>query len=98
MVCRSSSKAFRPRSAPCWRCSAIAAAICISWTERELIGIGGRVGSTLYALSREPAARASVATSSNGRKPITLSTKPLSTFKPLDDELDDEDVAAAVTA
>ena len=75
----------------------LALAIATSCTERELIEIGGRVGSTLYALSREPAARASVATSSNGRKPITLSTKPLSTFKPFDDELD-EDTAQAVTA
>ena len=93
-------------SAPCWRCSAIAAAICISWrwplpqaaASVELIEIGGRVGSTLYALSREPAHALTLSTSSNGRKPITLSTKPLSTFKPFDDELDDEDVAAAVTA
>jgi hypothetical protein len=76
----------------------LALAIAASCTERQLIEIGGRVGSTLYALSREPAARTSAATSSNGRKPITLSTKPLSTFKPFDDELDDEDVAEVVTA
>lgn len=75
----------------------LALAIAASCTERELIEIGGRVGSTLYALSREPAGGAAVSTPSNGRKPITLSTKPLSTFKPLDDELD-EDVAEAVTA
>ena len=75
----------------------LALAIASSCTERELIEIGGRVGSTLYALSREPAGRASVSTSHNGRKPITLSTKPLSTFKPLDDELDD-DVAVSATA
>jgi hypothetical protein len=75
----------------------LALAIAASCTERELIAIGGRVGSTLYALSREPAGRAAAATSTGGRKPITLSTKPLSTFKPLDDELD-EDVAEAVTA
>ncbi len=74
----------------------LALAIASSCTERELIEIGGRVGSTLYALSREPAGRASAAPSHNGRKPITLSTKPLSTFKPLDDELDD-DVAVPAT-
>jgi hypothetical protein len=73
----------------------LALAIASSCTERELIEIGGRVGSTLYALSREPAGRVSVPTSHNGRKPITLSTKPLSTFKPLDDELDDDAVAPA---
>jgi hypothetical protein len=36
-----------------------------------------------------------------GRKPITLSTKPLSTVAPIEDELDDEDFAEfakAVTA
>jgi hypothetical protein len=76
----------------------LALAIAASCTERELIEIGGRVGSTLYALSREPAARTSASTSSGGRKPITLSTKPLSAFKPLNDVLDDEDVAEAVTA
>ena len=75
----------------------LALAIATSCTERQLIEMGGRVGSTLYALSREPA-HAQASTSSNGRKPITLSTKPLSTFKPLDDELDDEEAAQAVTA
>ena len=73
----------------------LALAIAASCNERELIAFGGRVGSTLYALSREPVARASAVTSSNGRKPITLSTKPLSTFKPLDDELDDDVVVPA---
>jgi hypothetical protein len=72
----------------------LALAIAASCSEQELIQLGGRVGSTLYALSREPAAR--IAPSSYGnRKPITLSTKPLSTFSPLEDELDEE---FAVTA
>ena len=76
----------------------LALAIAASCTERELVEAGGRVGSTLYALSRESSARTSAASSSNGRKPITLSTKALSTFKPLDDELDDTDLPEAVTA
>ena len=76
----------------------LALAIAASCTERELVENGGRVGSTLFALSREPAGRASVSLSGNGKKPITLSTRPLSTFKPFDDELDDEDVAQAATA
>ena len=76
----------------------LALAIAGSCTERELVEAGGRVGSTLYALSRESAGRTSATTLSNGRKPITLSTKPLSTFKPLDDELDDADFTEAVTA
>jgi len=75
----------------------LALAIATSCTERQLIEIGGRVGSTLYALSREPA-HAQVSTSSHGRKPITLSTKPLSAIAPLDDELDEELFAEAVTA
>jgi len=40
----------------------------------------------------------SVSASYGTRKPITLSTKPLSAMKPLDDELDNEDLAEAVTA
>ena len=82
----------------CYRRShlhALALSIAASCTERELIQLGGRVGSTLYALSREPTARSTVSVSGN-RKPITLSTKPLSTFAPIEDELDDE--IEAVTA
>lgn len=76
---------------------ALAVAIASSCTERELIHFGGRVGSTLYALTREPAR--AVTASHGSRKPITLSTKPLSSFAPVvDDELDDEDVSSAVTA
>ena len=85
----------------CYRRShlhSLALAIAASCTERELINLGGRVGSTLYALSREPAARSASSSSHGGRKPITLSTKPLSTFKPIEDEIDDEDFAEAVTA
>src|SRR5215510_11757422 len=47
--------------------------------------------SNLYALSREaPSARAASASSYGSKKPITLSTKPLSTFAPIDDELDED--------
>jgi hypothetical protein len=85
----------------CYRRShlyALSLSIASSCNERDLINIGGRVGSTLYALSREaPGSRALPSTSHSGRKPITLSTKPLSTFAPFDDELD-EDIADAVTA
>ena len=84
----------------CYRRShlySLALSIAESCSEQELIQFGGRVGSTLYALSREPAARAVPSSSYGNRKPITLSTKPLSTFAPVDDELD-EDFAEAVTA
>jgi hypothetical protein len=77
----------------------LALAIAASCTERDLVNFGGRVGSTLYAMSREaPSSRAVSASSYSGRKPITLSTKPLSTFAPIEDEPDDEDVAEALTA
>ena len=66
----------------------LALAIAATCSERELINFGGRVGSSLYTLSREPEARAAATSSHGGRKPITLSTKPLATFSPLDDELD----------
>jgi hypothetical protein len=86
----------------CYRRShlhSLALAIASSCSERELIQLGGRVGSTLYALSREtPGARSAPSSSYGNRKPITLSTKPLSTFSPVEDELDDEDLAQAVTA
>ncbi|HLX16660.1 MAG TPA: hypothetical protein VKS24_15830 [Bradyrhizobium sp.] len=83
----------------CYRRShlySLALAIAGSCTEQQLVQFGGRVGSTLYALSREPAAR-TPSPSFGGRKPITLSTKPLSTFAPIADELD-EDFAEAVRA
>src|SRR4030081_1315866 len=84
----------------CYRRShlhALAVAIAASCAERELIQLGGRVGSTLYALSREPAARSAPSSSYGHRKPITLSTKPLSSFSPIEDEFD-EDFAQAATA
>lgn len=85
----------------CYRRShlySLALSIASSCTERELVHFGGRVGQTLYALSREaPASRAGASTSYNARKPITLSTKPLSASAPIEDELD-ENVAEAVTA
>jgi len=85
----------------CYRRShlySLALSIAASCTERELIQLGGRVGSTLYALSRGPAAHSAPSSSYGNRKPITLSTKPLSTFKPIEDEVDDEDLVQAVTA
>jgi len=85
----------------CYRRShlySLALSIAASCSERELIQLGGRVGSTLYALSRGPAAHSAPSSSYGNRKPITLSTKPLSTFKPIEDEMDDEDLVQAVTA
>jgi hypothetical protein len=76
----------------CYRRShmhSLALAIASSCSERELFRFGGRVGSALYAQSRETAP-ARPAPSSGGRKPITLSTRPLSAIMPMDDSIDDE--------
>ncbi|HET6839759.1 MAG TPA: hypothetical protein VFH41_08470 [Bradyrhizobium sp.] len=83
----------------CYRRShlhSLAVAIAASCREGELVELGGRVGSSLYALSRQaPEMRAAPSSSLHGhRKPITLSTKPLSTFAPAVDELDEEPVEA----
>jgi hypothetical protein len=84
----------------CYRRShlhSLALAVAASCSERDLIQLGGRVGSALYALSREPAGHSSPSSAYGHRKPITLSTKPLSTFAPIEDEMD-EDVAEPVPA
>ena len=66
----------------------LALAIATSCDERDLVRFGGRVGSALFALSRNAASPRSAAT--GGRKTVTLSTQPLSTFAPLDDIEDDD--------
>ena len=86
----------------CYRRShlhALGLSIAASCTERDLVHFGGRVGMTLHAQSRQaPAGRPAPSPSSNARKPITLSTKPLSAIAPIDDELDEDEVAEAATA
>ena len=83
----------------CYRRShlySLALSIASSCSERELVQFGGRAGSALYALSREaPSARRAASSSYSGKKPITLSTKPLTTMSPLDDELDETDAVTA---
>jgi hypothetical protein len=84
----------------CYRKShlhSLALAVAASCSERELIEFGGRVGAALYSLSRQAPAAREAPSGYGARKPITLSTKPLSVIAPLDDELD-EDVAEAMTA
>jgi hypothetical protein len=77
----------------CYRRShlhSLAVSIAATCSERELTQFGGRVGSTLFALSRQaPETRATPSLYGN-RKPITLSTKPLSAVSPIVDELDEE--------
>lgn len=68
-------------------------AIAATCTERDLVEQGGIVGSTLFAMSREAPSSQSVS-AAGGRRSITLSTKPLSTFAPIVDEIDDENFGA----
>jgi hypothetical protein len=87
----------------CYRRShlhSLALSIAASCDERDLIQLGGRVGSTLFALSRNGAAvspRAAPAYAGN-RKPITLSTRPLSPMAQPDHDIDDEPTTAAASA
>ncbi|CCE11508.1 conserved hypothetical protein [Bradyrhizobium sp. STM 3843] len=81
----------------CYRRShlhSLALAIAATCSERELLQSGGRVGAVLYAQSRDSKVSQG-STASSGRKPISLSTKPLSVLAPLEDDLDDD--LAAVT-
>lgn len=64
-------------------------AIAATCTQRDLVEQGGIVGSTLFAMSRE-APSAAPSSSAYGKRTITLSTKPLSTFADADDDIDDE--------
>lgn len=66
----------------------LAITIASTCTEKDLSQFGGRVGSALYAQSR--GARGGAAVAASSRKPISLSTKPLSVMKPFEDDLDDE--------
>jgi hypothetical protein len=69
----------------CYRRShlhSLALAVAASCSEGELVQLGGRVGSSLYAQSRESA---QAQPSPAGRKSITLSTKPITIFSSLDD-------------
>src|SRR6195952_1626493 len=73
----------------CYRRShlhSLALSIAASCSEREVTQLGGRAASPFSALSRDPPARSTPSSSYGNRKPITLSTKPLSTFTPIDDE------------
>jgi hypothetical protein len=64
-------------------------AIAATCNQRDLVEQGGIVGSTLFAMSREGPS-AAPAPSAYGKRSITLSTKPLTTFANVDDEIDDE--------
>ncbi|MBQ8104971.1 MAG: hypothetical protein IJ127_19060 [Afipia sp.] len=73
-------------------------AIAATCTERDLVEQGGIVGSTLFAMSREAPSAGPAASAYGSRRNITLSTKPLSTFAPIADEIEDEPDLAAMPA
>ena len=55
-------------------------------------------GATLFALSRNGASQRAVPAYVGHRKPITLSTKPLSPMPQPDHDIDDEPAAEAASA
>ncbi|WP_420135174.1 hypothetical protein [Rhodopseudomonas sp.] len=78
---------------------ALALTIAASCDERDLIHHGGRVGSVLASLAREAVKpRHRPPSAYSHRKAITLSTKPLSSFAPLDqDDLEDDETQSSVS-
>ena len=64
-------------------------AIAASCTEEELENAGGRVGTALFALSREAPQAAPVSPHMSNRRKITLASGPLRVMPPLDDDSED---------
>lgn len=62
--------------------------VAASCTEDELVEAGGHAGAALFAASRKIAAPAPEQPS--GRRKITLSSGPLTTIAPLEDDIDEE--------
>ena len=60
---------------------------------RDLVQWGGTLGSTIYAMARQTASKPAV-TETSGRRKVTLSTAPLSTFARLDQDDEAEPVPA----
>ncbi len=67
----------------------LAIAIAGTCERRELMEWGGALGSVLYTKSRE-SGPAMPATETSSRRKVTLSTKPLAVFAPLEDSVDDD--------
>ena len=70
-------------------------AIAATCDEDDLERSGGRVGTVLFARSREAPQRAPAASHSVERRRITLATGPLRHLVPFDDEPDEEVSGAA---
>ena len=64
--------------------------IAASCDEDDLVRLGGRVGSTLFARSREAPQPQQVASPHPNRRKITLASGLLRSMPPLDDEPEDD--------
>lgn len=71
----------------------LAMAIASSCERRDLIEWGGALGSVIYDQSHQSQVK-TVAIETNSRRKVTLSTAPLSSFAPLEDDILDEDIQA----
>jgi hypothetical protein len=65
-------------------------AIAASCTEEELEQAGGRVGTALFALSRQAPQAAPVAPHHANKRKITLASGPLRVMPPLEDDIEDD--------
>ena len=65
-------------------------AIAASCDEEDLVRLGGRVGASLFARSREAPPPPPLASHNTNRRKITLASGPLRKMAPIDDEPDDE--------
>jgi hypothetical protein len=66
--------------------------IAASCDEDDLVRLGGRVGSTLFARSREAPAPQQLAAPHANRRKITLASGTLRSMPPLDEGPDEDDV------
>ena len=71
----------------------LALAIASTCELRDLVQWGGALGSAIYAMAQQTVTKPAVAETS-GRRKVTLSTAPLSTFARLDEDDEVEPVPA----
>jgi hypothetical protein len=71
----------------------LALAIASTCELRDLVQWGGALGSAIYGMAQQSASKPAAAEPS-GRRKVTLSTTPLSTFARLDEDDDAEPVPA----
>jgi hypothetical protein len=71
----------------------MALAIASTCELRDLVQWGGTLGSAIYTMAQQIMSKP--ATPASGRRKVTLSTAPLSTFAQLDDDLEEGETAQA---